>query len=100
METRTLADQLVPALLSAATPGLGQFVQGRFAMAAAQFVLTGALWRLAGERPLLVLAVLVAHRASALSAARWRPRRAHAARLRGQRRQHERRGLRRGHRLP
>ncbi len=72
MENPTPAQQLVPILSSAIMPGFGQFLQGRFAMAAAQFLLTGVLYSMCSEGPTLALFILFAHGLSAHSAATFR----------------------------
>ena len=72
MEHSSISRQLVPVLFSAAMPGLGQLLQGRCAMAIAQFLLTGIAGNAAREAPIMCLAVLGAHGLSAYSAATFR----------------------------
>ena len=72
MEHPSISRQLVPILLSAVMPGFGQFLQGRIAMAAAQFLLTGVLWSACSGNPPVFLLVLLAHGLSAYSAATYR----------------------------
>jgi len=72
MEHTSISRQLIPILLSAAMPGFGQLLQGRRAMAAAQFLITGALWSACCGEPTAFLLVLLAHGISAYSAATYR----------------------------
>ena len=60
------AGNVIAALCSFVAPGLGQLIQGRFVMAAVQFVLAAALW--------VVLLGWAVHLWSTLDAALWKPR--------------------------
>lgn len=58
---------VIAALASFFIPGLGQLLQGRFLLAAIQFVLAGLLW--------IVLLGWAIHLWSVLDAAIWKPKR-------------------------
>lgn len=64
MAGRGSAGNVLAALASLFVPGLGQLLQGRFLLAAVQFVLAAVLWWL--------LLGWVVHLWSIIDAARWR----------------------------
>ena len=63
----------LPAALSLAMPGFGQFIQGRILMAGAQLFLAGLVWAITGGHFPLCGLIPIAHMMSAISAANYRP---------------------------